>query len=787
MSVLDIFKGRFSDGSSQLPKRQRWRYEGATISDDPVAGETVITITAGVGGSSGTSVTIANQANGQITSAALDAAVALYQTGTGALTTTGLRAKPSGGQLRMLLGNRRTGDWTIKHLDGGAPAANQVACPDNVDFVIRTGETAEVYFDQAANRYALTGVVAQRAARAATLDGVATIAALRALRPVQDGTIARTLGWASRGDLGAIEAYWDASATVADNGVTVFGDGVSATGRWRRLNPRGEWLLPTFGALPGTNCAALINNAIAVLSVDVGAVAFGEICFVAPRAPSPYLLETSVVGVSNLALLKFRGDGHFTTANTYCGSAQWTSGDGRPRGSVFQLAAGVDGFRGASGAYSYFHFEDLAIVGSGYTSGEGIRLSASGGQISCYRVGIFNCRVGLHMEYAVTCRNLDSLKIRGCWQGVLWDAGTDTFTIGIETQNCNYGQVFRSTYNIWQLGMLVQGCIEGIRFGWAEGDAYSDIALCFQHFELNGIGSSAKDAVNCDCATTANITLSGVQTIDGVAGAVNRKVLVKNQTDTTQNSVYLMQSGAWTRASHSAGFTTTFRGAFHSVSGGSQAGQTFKVDDSAGPAPADGTAAITIAQVTEGYDLRWRNDAASANNVQLFMSRFGGGTVTRPYGVVGFHQCNVAGTALDESYNPSIDDESGGWASVAPSVNAAVMRRQMNGRQLVGSQQIYSGSTSGTHQANGTVDGSHIHLVLTGNVTIDFPTGYPQGYELTYVFTQDGTGGRVVTFTAGIGGLSSATSGTAAQRRVVVITYSAGSWFKKSDTGWYTN
>ncbi len=49
-------------------------------------------------------------------------------------------------------------------------------------------------------------------------------------------------------------------------------------------------------------------------------------------------------------------------------------------------------------------------------------------------------------------------------------------------------------------------------------------------------------------ATTANITLSGTQTIDGISLAVNDRVLVKNQTTQTENGIYVVQAGAWVRA-----------------------------------------------------------------------------------------------------------------------------------------------------------------------------------------------------------------------------------------------
>lgn len=48
-------------------------------------------------------------------------------------------------------------------------------------------------------------------------------------------------------------------------------------------------------------------------------------------------------------------------------------------------------------------------------------------------------------------------------------------------------------------------------------------------------------------ASTANLALTGVQTIDGVAGSANDVVLVKNQTTPAQNGVYTMLAGAWTR------------------------------------------------------------------------------------------------------------------------------------------------------------------------------------------------------------------------------------------------
>jgi len=70
------------------------------------------------------------------------------------------------------------------------------------------------------------------------------------------------------------------------------------------------------------------------------------------------------------------------------------------------------------------------------------------------------------------------------------------------------------------------------------------------------------------CATTGNITLSGLQTIDGVALAAGDRVLVKDQTRKTENGIYFASSGAWGRTSDLSGARSVVQGTFVSVMGG---------------------------------------------------------------------------------------------------------------------------------------------------------------------------------------------------------------------------
>ena len=65
---------------------------------------------------------------------------------------------------------------------------------------------------------------------------------------------------------------------------------------------------------------------------------------------------------------------------------------------------------------------------------------------------------------------------------------------------------------------------------------------------LDGVQSSVALKAPVVVATTANITLSGTQTIDGVAVVADDRVLVKNQTATAENGIYDVSATAWTRA-----------------------------------------------------------------------------------------------------------------------------------------------------------------------------------------------------------------------------------------------
>lgn len=76
----------------------------------------------------------------------------------------------------------------------------------------------------------------------------------------------------------------------------------------------------------------------------------------------------------------------------------------------------------------------------------------------------------------------------------------------------------------------------------SEGNATAAAAAA----QSSAAGMSMKASVRA--STTANITLSGAQTIDGVSVIAGDRVLVKNQSSASQNGIYVAASGSWTRA-----------------------------------------------------------------------------------------------------------------------------------------------------------------------------------------------------------------------------------------------
>jgi hypothetical protein len=101
-----------------------------------------------------------------------------------------------------------------------------------------------------------------------------------------------------------------------------------------------------------------------------------------------------------------------------------------------------------------------------------------------------------------------------------------------------------------------------------------------RRFGVNG-GLAIKAPVRV--ATTANIALSGLLTVDGVTTAADDRVLVKNQTTASENGIYDVSTGSWSRAADFNDNRDVAKGTLVYVNEGSTQSGTYFVVTSSNP------------------------------------------------------------------------------------------------------------------------------------------------------------------------------------------------------------
>ena len=92
---------------------------------------------------------------------------------------------------------------------------------------------------------------------------------------------------------------------------------------------------------------------------------------------------------------------------------------------------------------------------------------------------------------------------------------------------------------------------------------------------VDAIAAGVVPKLPVDAATTANITLSGTQTIDGYAVTAGMRVLVKNQTTIANNGVYIVAAGAWSRASDCNTWANLYKAYYIILNGTANKGSSY--------------------------------------------------------------------------------------------------------------------------------------------------------------------------------------------------------------------
>lgn len=233
-----------------------------------------------------------------------------------------------------------------------------------------------------------------------------------------------------------------------------------------------------------------------------------------------------------------------------------------------------------------------------------------------------------------------------------------------------------------------------------------------------------------DLATTGNITLSGEQTIDGVATSGSR-VLVWQQSDPTTNGIYDTNTAAWTRSLDADGNLDLVKGTMFAVTGGGQAGEFFQVASSNPVYP--GTSAITFQQVITNTAAGLQ--AMLANYVSNIL-----GAAMLGYGPTLTYPSNSIGLAVALATNNVINVESAPYGATgagyptddSAAIQAAITAGVSQGRpvylprtyycasqitwtgqlKMFGANPYMSGIVSGYTGAGGALQGNISSFVL---------------------------------------------------------------------------
>ncbi len=273
------------------------------------------------------------------------------------------------------------------------------------------------------------------------------------------------------------------------------------------------------------------------------------------------------------------------------------------------------------------------------------------------------------------------------------------------------------------------------------------------------LGISWKQPVNA--GTTANITLSGAQTIDTVAVVAGDRVLVKDQTAQAENGIYVAAAGAWSRSPDADTYDEMISALVFIESGG-QAGAAYYC-----PIQPGGTLGVTA--------ITWNN--FSVGGVYF------AGTGLNLSGGDTFNISNTTVTAASYGSGSQVGTftvNSQGQLTAAANTNIAIAATQITSGTIDSAR--VSGSYSGITGV-GTLTDLTVSNVITGSISGNAATATTatsatsattatniaggatgsvpyQSAASTTTFLAAGSNGQVLTLASGVPSWSTPTTGT---------------------------
>lgn len=210
--------------------------------------------------------------------------------------------------------------------------------------------------------------------------------------------------------------------------------------------------------------------------------------------------------------------------------------------------------------------------------------------------------------------------------------------------------------------------------------------------QINGLGGSpsATDAISgggqalafkapVRAATTANITLSGLQTIDGVSLAAGDRVLVKNQSLAVDNGIWIVSTGAWTRATDMDSNRDLVKGTRVAVTDGT-VNATTSWQVTAANIIEVGTDDITFSAVGSAEISAVLNGTAKATPV--LADRVFGADSANSFGIVYSTWTQIKAALFDPVYQPASANLTE-WSGINPSADGASLVSAANYAAMV--------------------------------------------------------------------------------------------------------
>jgi len=253
----------------------------------------------------------------------------------------------------------------------------------------------------------------------------------------------------------------------------------------------------------------------------------------------------------------------------------------------------------------------------------------------------------------------------------------------------------------------------------------------------------------CKAGTLTNITLSGLQTIDGYSVLAGNRVLVKNQTATADNGIYVASASAWTRATDMDVWAEV-PGAYTVVLNGSQA-NTAWVSTSAD------TGTIGVTPIT----------FVQFSGVSTY---YAGTGLTLASNTFSITNIGTAGTYGSASVVPVFITNAQGQVTSVTNTTIAIANTQVSGLGTMSTQNANAVAITG-----GSIDGTTVGLTTATTVkgtTITATTQFSgPGTGLTGTATSLSIGGNAATATSAGSVTNSVTFNSGGAGGVSPITY----------------